>query len=29
MKKFKKNKHTVIPIKETNFDMVRKMDDGL
>lgn len=27
MKKFKKNKHTVIPVQETNFDMIRKMDD--
>ena len=27
MKKFKKDKHTVIPIQETNFDMVRKMND--
>lgn len=28
MKKFKKDKHTVIPIQETNFDMVRKMNDA-
>ena len=27
MKRFKKDKHTVIPIQETNFDMVRNMDD--
>lgn len=27
MKKFKKNKHMVIPVQETNFDMIRKMDD--
>ena len=27
MKKFKKDKHTIIPIQETNFDMVRKMND--
>ena len=28
MKKFKKDKHTVIPIQETNFDMVRKINDA-
>lgn len=28
MKKFKKDKHTIIPIQETNFDMVRKMNDA-
>lgn len=28
MKKFKKDKHTLIPVQETNFDMVRKMDDA-
>ena len=28
MKKFKKDKHTVIPIQETNFDMVRNMNDA-
>lgn len=28
MKKFKKDKHMVIPIQETNFDMIRKMDDA-
>ena len=25
MKKFKKNKHAIIPEQETNFDMVRNM----
>ena len=28
MKKFKKDKHTVIPVQETNFDMVRNMNDA-
>ncbi len=27
MKKFKKNKNIIIPEQETNFDMVRNMDD--
>lgn len=27
MKKIKKNKHTIIPLQETNFDMIRNMDD--
>lgn len=27
MKKFKKNKNILIPEQETNFDMVRNMDD--
>lgn len=28
MKKIKKNKHTIIPEQETNFDMVRNMNDA-
>ena len=28
MKKFKKNKNIIIPEQETNFDMVRNMDDA-
>ena len=28
MKKFKKNKNVIIPEQETNFDMVRNMDDA-
>ena len=28
MKKFKKDKHILIPEQETNFDMVRNMNDA-
>ena len=28
MKKFKKDKHVLIPKQETNFDMVRNMNDA-
>ena len=28
MKKFKKDKHVLIPEQETNFDMVRNMNDA-
>lgn len=28
MKKFKKNKNIIIPEQETNFDMIRDMDDA-
>lgn len=28
MKKFKKDKHVLIPEQETNFDMVRNMSDA-
>lgn len=28
MKKFKKDKHVIIPEQETNFDMVRNMNDA-
>ena len=28
MKKFKKNKNIIIPEQETNFDMVRNMNDA-
>ena len=28
MKKFKKNKNVIIPEQETNFDMVRNMNDA-
>ena len=28
MKKFKKDKHILIPEQKTNFDMVRKMNDA-
>ena len=28
MKKIKKNKHAIIPEQETNFDMVRSMNDA-
>lgn len=27
MKKIKKDKHIIIPLQETNFDMVRRMND--
>ena len=28
MKKFKKDKHVLIPEQETNFDMIRNMNDA-